>query len=115
MTLPSQGQALGMEQCTCIGAGGDSGAADWGPEPAGTELQHGSGSDPPKADDGELGIKDVNNPAFPQPTGLAKNNPSTTRSESPSLGVGEGEQFNLWGAEQEAPYPGLLSGSSNLP
>lgn len=38
VALHLEGQALEMEQCACIGAGGDSGAADWGPEPTGARI-----------------------------------------------------------------------------
>lgn len=32
------GPGLLVEQYSCIGAGGDSGAADWGPEPVGVRI-----------------------------------------------------------------------------
>lgn len=52
------------------------------------------GSDPPRL----MGVRaqDVNNLAFPQPTGLVRATLAPPASESPSSGVEEGVKFNLW-------------------
>ena len=38
VALHLEAQAWTVVQCSCTGAGGDSGAADWGPEPAGARI-----------------------------------------------------------------------------
>lgn len=45
-----------------------------------------------------MGVRaqDVNNPAFPQPRGLARTTLAPPASESPSSPVEEGAKLNLW-------------------
>ncbi|KAB1277254.1 hypothetical protein Cadr_000005740 [Camelus dromedarius] len=89
VTLHRQAQVLALvvEPCSCIGAGGDSGAADWGPEPAGARIATWFWEGPRCK---QHSLSSANRPG--------QNNPSTTRLREPLLGgLGSGEgKFNLW-------------------
>lgn len=72
-TLPLLVWAPMVEQCSCVGSGGDSGTADLGPEPnrAGIATQF-QEVIPSRLTRVLTKACVVNNPAFPQPIRLAK-------------------------------------------